>query len=485
VKPLYYALCRSSLVFGSEIKALLHHPDVQHAVNWDAVGQCLATRYTPSPSTVFAGIDKLSPGHCLLATRESVSVLEYGQRTIDTNRPRSLAEWEEPLAIELESAVSRQMLSDVPIGLSLSGGVDSATLLALMSKSGPVQAFSVGFDGMDGNSEVPAARNLAMEHGADFHNVRVSLSDYHSFMNDYAWHLEEPVGNESAAAYYFVAEMARAVGVKVLLTGQGADEIFGGYDRYLAPRYAGLLSGVTRSAPAGVISVIARRARLGEKYERFTRYKMAENEPRSLLDIHNICRPNGERLLPLIRRQCDESRILQKSIEHYERWLAGAPEGTPFERMLWVDARTSLSENLLLAEDKMAMAAGVEARVPFLDLSFTTVAEAVPGRLKIRHGRNKYIQRRFSRRWIGDVSRRKKLGFESPVSEWLGGQLGGRMRDYLHAPDTITAQYLDRPVVAALMDDHISGRQDNTHALFLLLSLEAWHERFFLSHDSG
>lgn len=240
VKPLYYSQNNDHFYFASELKAILCDPTVPRELDLDALNLCLTFRYTPSPWTMFKGIYKLPPASFLIIKPEGIHVGRYWEDLVVINRQPDEEEWVVQLQANLETAVVRQMVSDVPIGLSLSSGVDSNVLLALMSQhsNGAIKAFTVGFAGREATSEIEPARCVGSKFGAEFYEQIIMANDYNDFMARYLWHLEEPIGNESAAAYYFVAEMARQQGVKVLLTGQGADEAFAGYERYIGIKYA-------------------------------------------------------------------------------------------------------------------------------------------------------------------------------------------------------------------------------------------------------
>jgi asparagine synthase (glutamine-hydrolysing) len=477
VKPLYYATSGERVVFGSELKAILEHPSVPRELDVDALSLCLTFRYTPAPRTLLRHVRKLAPGSLLEVSRAGVTTRRYWNGSGGARRARG-ADWVERLTLELTESVRRQLMSDVPLGLSLSSGVDSATLLAIMARasSSPVLAFTIGFAGDERRSEIPAARELAGRFGATFHSRVVSDSDYASLMSRYMWHLEEPIGNESAAAYYFVAEMAHESGVKVLLTGQGPDELFAGYDRYFAPAYGRLL----RPAAAPVMREPMRRL-LGdrpvrEQYERMISFAGGASEADAIASMWSLFGPGTESsslLAPEIRRQVAPGIATEVVAGELSRAPAGA---TALERLLWLDTRTVLPENLLLAEDKMAMAAGVEARVPFLDVRYVELAEQVPGKLKLRGLRDKHIHRQVCSGIVGkQASTQKKIGFANPMRQWLRGALGNELRSQLTAPGSLASSYLDLQAVRQLLDEHTAGNRDHTKALFLLYSLEQWH----------
>jgi asparagine synthase (glutamine-hydrolysing) len=481
VKPLYYTLYGGVLYFASELKAILSVPGMPREVDVAALDLCLSLRHTPSPWTLFRGISKLAPGCSLTVTADEVYEQRYWHDRATIERGVSEDEWIERLQAAMEAAVVRQMVADVPIGISLSSGIDSTAILALMSEhsSGPVRAFTVGFAGKEETSEIGPAREAAARYGADFHAQTITSDDYANFMNRYLWHLEEPIGNESSAAYYFVAEMAHQLGIKVLLNGQGADEAFAGYPRYMWPAYAQWLR-LGAIAPLRLtIPRLFGGTDFGERYQRALFTLGAEGEPALFARIYSIIddQTRCSLLAPQLAAGLDGERLARYVGEQLRRAPANS---TPLERMTYVDTRTSLPDDLLLCEDKMAMAASVEARVPLLDLEFMALAERIPGNLKLHGRRDKYIHRKAAARWTGrEVAARRKNGFENALDIWLRSQLGADMRTAVSDPDSFASTYLNPSYVLALMDEHAQGRRDHRKLLFLLLSLESWYSVFF------
>lgn len=478
VKPLYYHDNGSSIHFASELKAILADSRVPRTLDCDALHLCLTFRHTPSPWTLFKSIRKLPPSHYMVVNGNGVFTTCYWSTAPEINRHKNEHEWLEELATVYPEAIKRQMVSDAPIGLSLSGGVDSNTILALMTKEqSHVHTFTVGFDGAPAqDDEISAAREASKVFDADFTSDRVSEQDYMDFMSSYLWHLEEPIGNESAAAYYFVAKLAQSK-VKVLLSGQGADEPFAGYPRHLAAQYSQYLQWI----PPGLVRVIGGMLvplfRNNESPGRIVDHLAQGDEVLQFLSTYSIT-------TPAMRVRLFNPDVLVRSSAHlpgdYVRsQLARAPLGTTLEKMTYLDARTSLSDNLLLCGDKMAMAASIEMRVPFLDLELMRVAEAIPGSFKVRDFNNKVIHKKVCERWLPEsVVHRKKIGFNEAMGIWLRRNLDPLLAELTTAPDSITRTMLNPEYVKAVRDEHNSGRQDNSRILFLLLSIEAWRKVF-------
>jgi len=291
------------------------------------------------------------------------------------------------------------------------------------------------------------------------------------------WHLEEPIGNESAPAYYFVAQMAQRQGIKVLLNGQGPDEVFAGYARHLGAAYASKFNVVPENVARSALVHVVDHLPLPDTARRFAYALSHRSEVDQMLSIYTFVSPTTRaRLLNRDARRLIDADLPRAFVEAQ---LKAAPPGTRLERMLHVDTRTSLPDNLLLCEDKMAMAASVEARVPFLDLEFMQLAEKVPGHLKVSWGRGKYVHRQVGAAFVPeDVVRRRKIGFTSAVDVWLRDLLGQQLEQAVQARGSLTTAYLERETVDRLISEHLSRQRNHQRILFLLLSMETWYQTF-------
>ncbi len=480
VKPLYYTLQQNRFYFASEVKSILADPRIQREVDLDAINMVLTFRHTPSPWTPFKNIQKLSPGCSLTVSPTGIHKQAFWNNSKEIDRVTTEKEWVEQLSIAMQIAVKRQMISDVPVGVSLSSGVDSTAILALMSQGSrePVKAFTVGFAGRESVSEVEPARGMAKIFGADFFHKTIQANEYANFMQRYMWHLEEPIGNESAAAYYFVAEMAHQEGIKVLINGQGADEPFAGYERSFFAAYSRILRMAAIPPIPKLVNSLLAGSGLGERFQRLLYTLKGDTEEESLLLLHSIISNSTRSQLFRSEVFAKITQDLPQEIVHNQLQLA--PTGTFLERMAFVDTRTSLPDDLLLCEDKMAMAAGVEARVPFLDLDFMAIAEKIPGKYKLRFLRDKYIFRKACGRWVGkDVVSRKKIGFDNAVDIWLRHQLGSQLIQLVSSDSSFTSKYLNKSHILTLMKEHLEGQRDHQRILFLIYSLESWYQVFF------
>jgi asparagine synthase (glutamine-hydrolysing) len=477
VKPLYYWDDGERLLWGSEIKAILTGPSVLRVVDLEALDLFLTFRFVPSPFTMFQGIRKLAPGHRLIYGDGNCKVERYWRP--QPHLDGGLSERDHVLLLQerLEAAVRRQMISDVPIGALLSGGIDSATVVAIMSQltDHPVRTFTVGFKDNTSVNELKEARASAALFHTEHHEIVLDSLDYRQFLERAVWHLEEPISTTSVLPMYFVCELARRH-VTVVLTGQGADEPLAGYHRYYGERYGHLY----RRLPHGVHRYLV------PLVEMLPRQERAKRAVRSLgtCDV-------SERFAQAYAVFTDEMKSTLWNPEHrpetghhqathiVDYWRQGIGHLDSLIQMAYVDARLSLSDDLLMYGDKMSMAHSIEARVPFLDLEYMAAAESLPASLRIRGWTRKYIHKKAVAKWLPQgMIHRSKRGFETPMDRWFRSELSGYVRDTLLAPGAACRTYFEPGALETLISDHVSGRQDNRRQLFSLLVFELWHHRF-------
>jgi len=476
VKPLYYHDTGKSLVFGSEIKSLLLHPEYSKGVNTDAVDLHITFRQTPAPQTLFQGIYKMPAGSFLKVNSKGAGKIKYfWADALPIDHAKNEGDRLNEMNAAVEKAVKRQMMSDVPISLSLSGGVDSNLLLAVLSRHSKtkVNCFTIGFADNEQYDEIALARASAEYFNGDLKTMTLSPRDYQDMFNKYMRDLEEPLGNESALAYYFVAKLARDNGIKVLLNGQGADELFGGYHRHLGERYRRIMN----IAPRFLTKPASRLVR-NERLKR-SLYTLSENDEidRFYL-IYSVFLP--EEKMKLYNKDLCRRFALDRGRACIEPFFRRFTNHSSLDKMLYIDLRFSLPDNLLLAEDKMAMAASVEARVPFLDIEYVRLAEKIPSELKLRRFQFKHIHKQIARRWLpGYILKRKKIGFTNPMSEWLTHDLEKYFLNLISGRDSFTRQYFNIEYVKNIYDLHKRGKKDYKRNLFLLLSMEQWYRTFF------
>jgi len=483
VKPLYYYDDGKRLLWGSEIKSILTDPSVPRVVDTNALDLFLTFRFVPSPFTMFDRIRKLPPGHRLIADIDGCRVERYGHPRPQVDNTLSEQDYLVLLRELLEAAVQRQMISDVPVGALLSGGIDSAVVVALMSEltDHPVRTFTVGFkDGSDVN-ELDEARATATHFKTEHHEILLDSLDYQDFLQKAIWHLEEPIGTTSTLPMYFVCQLARQH-VTVVLTGQGADEPLAGYHRYYGERYGYFYRWLPHILREQVVRPLVETLPRQERIKRAVHSLGTGDVSERFVQVYAAFME--EMKSALWRPEQRPAANNPQAVDIVNYWRQGVDHLDPLLQMAYVDARLSLSDDLLMYGDKMSMANSIEARVPFLDLEYMAVAESLPAPLRIRGWTRKYIHKKAIAKWLPEwIIDRAKRGFETPIDRWFRSELSGYVRDTLLAPESACRVYFKPDALDSLISDHVSGRQDNRRQLFSLLIFELWHRQFITGID--
>lgn len=487
IKPLYWSDDGKRLLFGSEVKSLLCHPTLSAALDVDALAAFLLLRYVPAPRTMFSGVNSLPPGHLLTCDSDGANVRRWWDLSFAAGPPLSEDEAVERLRAKLEDAVSSHMVADVPYGAFLSGGVDSSTIVALMTRKlgRPVSTFSVGFRGAGERlSELPYARMVAERYESDHHEVLIGAEDFTRLAEKVVWHLDQPVADAACLPNYMVSELA-AQHVKMVLTGEGGDELFGGYARYAANQ----LSPLTSRLPTAVQSGMRALSRRGPSLSRpqIAMYALSQPDERARMAAWTpLMHPEvrSELALGPVGRGVQRTEAATMFAAH----LARTDATDPLSRMLYADTQHWLPDYLLLRGDKTSMAASLEARVPLLDHALVEYAASLPANLKM-HGlrqTRKYLLRQVARDLLpAPILSRTKKGFPVPMSEWLRGGAREFCRDLL-APDLVRRRGLFAPdMVARILDQHQSSRADHGLLLWGLISVELWHRLYLDAPVSG
>lgn len=479
VKPLYYTTVNGKLLFASEIKAILQDRECPREVDVEALGHLFTFRYVPSPKTMFKNIMKLPPGHLMTVKDQAVSIRRFWNWVPDIRNDRDVRGLIEEYQTLMEDAIRLQLRSDVPVGLYLSSGIDSGAILAIMRQyiSGPIHTFTIGFEGGEKSNETDDARRMAQQYGTSHSEMIVGPGDYEKYYDRYLLDLEEPVGNETAAAFYFVSKLASQK-VKVALTGQGADEPWAGYHRHIGVK----LSEIYSRIPAGFTKTIATLAGMLPRNARLKRGVLSLAEPDLLTRFAKIysfysdeMKQNlfqgwvRDELAKYPREAKDALRHLQSDVKDMD----------PLTQMLYIDTRAGLPDDLLMVNDKTSMANSVESRVPFLDYRLVEFIESIPSTLKLKGFQGKYLHKKAVEKWLPkDVVYRKKKGFDNPIDEWLRGRMKTYVMDHLLTNGSAVSHYFNAPYIEQIVKLHESKAEDHMRHIYLLISFEMWHRQF-------
>jgi len=478
IKPLYVWDDGRCVRFASEIKAFLADPAFPRDIDRIALDQYLTFQFVPSPRTIFAAVRKVPPGHQVIVERNTVRLSRFTAPAPSSPMPigdeaAAVAE----LQARLSAAVERQMVSDVPLGALLSGGIDSAAVVAIMREvSGRrVKTFTVGFAGAFANDELAAARRSAALLGSEHHEVVMETPDSFAAFAPIAWHLDEPIATPSVVAMWSLSRLA-AEHVKVVLTGQGADEPWGGYRRYRGEYLGRWYRRLPPPLRRGVVDALVARLPRGEALKRAVAALGAADPAERFAGVYTVFSAAMKRSL---YRQAP-AELATQAIDALRYWQQPVAHLDPLAQQLYVETRFSLPDNLLLYGDKLAMAFSLEARVPWLDLPLMDFVESLPVRLRLKGwAGHKYLYRKAVRRWLPDeVLGRRKIGFDTPMDQWFQGSLAEMLRDEIAAPASACARYFNVSYIRTLIRQHVERREDHTRPLFSLLMFEAWHRQF-------
>ncbi len=480
IKPLYYRYDGGALLFGSEIKALLAYPGLRPEFNRKALGEYLAFGYLAGEETMYSGIRKLMPGHTLLLDgRGEVEISCYwdlAPNSGDAGRTREyyVREYRE----RLEGCVSSHLMSDVPLGVFLSGGLDSSAVAALTSKirQDPIETFAVGY-GEEEFSELPFARTVAEHIGSEHHEVRLSRDDFFQALPTCIWHEDEPIVWPSSVPLYFVSRLARER-VKVVLTGEGSDETLAGYTRYAWTLLNSRMDDVYRSlTPSGLRSAL-RSAILSSPLSATARRKLEhtfllrDGSSWSTFYFDNFysafsAAEQDELLTPEAR--LDTSDAYSGSMAFWNQ-----SKGDMLHRLLYTDIKTYLVE-LLMKQDQMSMAASIESRVPFLDHSLVEFTASIPAKYATKGMAGKFILKSAVEDLLPkSIVYRQKMGFPTPWAYWLAGPQLERLEQLLMEPRTLNRGYFRAEAIRSLFSEHRAGRRDHGNRIWRLLNLELW-----------
>jgi asparagine synthase (glutamine-hydrolysing) len=472
IKPFYYYWDGRLFAFASEIKALLEHPSISPVLDEDVLPEMLAFGYSSSHHTLFGNIRKLMPAHRMLldvgSAQPELRCERYWETPPDDDQQPDFdqQQWMPETRRRLEESVEMHLMSDVPLGVLLSGGLDSSAIAALAQRavSRPVETFAVGYSEAT-FSELSYARQTASALGANHRETVIGIDDFFGALGKLIWHEDEPIAWPSSVPLYFVSKLA-AQHVKVVLTGEGSDELFAGYERYrwlgLNERWAARYETVPPGIRRAVREWIAISPLLGAGLRRKLRHTV-------------LGRDLGFESLFLENFYC---AFAGAQHENYMRHWNARPDASLLARTLYADQHTYLVE-LLMKQDRMSMAASIESRVPFLDHTFVEFAARIPDGLKIRGRTQKHILKAaMSDVLPRGILHRKKMGFPTPLARWLRDPRAEPFYAALRSPDGLVAAHFDLGEVDTLIEAHRLGREDATDRIWRLLNLQIWGDLF-------
>ena len=490
-KPIYYTVAGGRLLFASEVKALLEHPQVTRQLDLVALDQYLTFSNVPEPRTLFDGIHKLPAGHLLTCDRGGSLTIERYWSPLDGPAwaaPGTRGEAVERVRALVQEAVRKRLMADVPVGAFLSGGVDSSTNVALMSRlvSTPLQTFTIEFTGF-GPSEnfhdVPYARQVASMFGCRHTEVQVSAREAIDFIPEMVRQQDEPLGDPACLPMHFVSRAAHQAGIKVVLVGEGSDEVFCGYPEFPAllrtfngpwsllkklPRF------MRRAVKAGVELIGARRGARRRPAPRSRGRAALHGARRGVLRLGEgpALHAAGRRAMP--------HGAAETVGAYYEEILSRRPGADFSQQMSYVELRNRLPELLLMRVDKFSMAHSLEARAPFLDHQLATYALSLPASMKMNGTRTKTVLKDAAHAWLpADVVERKKQGFRVPLPAWLRGELAPWADEVLRRSPLRQLGLLDFDYIHDLWRIHREGRADHSFDLWCLINLSGWYEHWF------
>jgi asparagine synthase (glutamine-hydrolysing) len=482
IKPLYYCLSNSSLVFASEIKAILADPTIERRIAPELIDRFLTFLYVPGDETPLKGIRKLAPGHYLMVKDGKPEIKQYWDLSFtESSDDISIEKAQADLLGLLDQTVRLHMIADVPVGVLLSGGVDSTGVLSLavQNTDKKVSTFTVGFSDKEVADERPYARLAAQRFGTQHHEMTITASDFATFLPKYIWHMEEPVCEPPAIALYYVSKLAREY-VTVLLSGEGGDEAFAGYSNY---RNLVWLEWLKRGGPFlnGVLAGGMSLANSLFGMSRFAKYVPLINDRFPDYYYSRTSNPHsttGNGLGRVYQADFLQAIDRDRSLQPLRTLQTQVHSMDTLNAMLYIDTKTWLPDDLLIKADKMTMANSVELRVPLLDHQVLEFAASLPPRFKLKFHQTKYILKRaLAHKIPSEIRNRKKAGFPVPYGSWLRKEMYELVRDVLLDRRTIDRGYFRKDAIEGLLKSNANGA-DFSKQIFSLLSLELWQRTF-------
>lgn len=483
VKPLYYVYDdEGSLFFGSEIKVLLEAGAVKPEINFGALPDQFANHGTSDDQTLYQGVKRLLPGHTMVWKDGTVDIREFWDVSFEpkdkvTNDADYVEEWRDLF----RESVKLRLMADVPLGMFLSGGIDSSAIAAMMSElvPEPIKTFSVGFREI-GSNELGYARLVADTFGTDHHEITITPGEFFEALPDLVWHEDEPIGFMASVPLYFVSKLAQRH-VKVVLTGEGSDETLAGYGRYqkaltllnYGEKYENYAPSFVRDAVRGGVATLPNA--LSRKLNRtfLTRNSDIEN-----LFFDNFAVFSRSMQAKIFSRSTKDKIADLDPFTAQNTWLEKCDAVDVLDKLLYADTKTYLHE-LLMKQDQMSMAASIESRVPFLDHKLVEFSAHMPRKMKLRDGTTKWILREAMKGILpAEILNRPKMGFPVPIGNWFRGEFKYIIDEYVLGKRASDRGIFDPVFVRTLVAEHNAG-EDHDERLWALVNFEIWQRRFF------
>jgi asparagine synthase (glutamine-hydrolysing) len=478
-KPLFYSKTSAgNFVFGSELKSLIEHGEISKEIDFSALDAYLTFSYVPEEFCIFKNVHKLAPGHFLIYKNGEISIKKYWDfEYFGISDVKTESEYIEILREKLREAVKIRLISEVPLGAFLSGGVDSSAIVAMMSQisNSPVKTFSIGFN-EDSFNELKFAR-MAAKHFNTEHHEFVVTPDLVEIIDDLVWHFDEPFADSSALPTFMVAKMARDF-VTVVLSGDGGDELFAGYTRYVTDKKRSGFSNLPKFVRQNILQKLSENMPHGAKGKNFLYNTSLDAVDRYIDSVSHFGKLNRNELYSTNFRQ-NLNGDFGKASDLFREIADSVSSENATDKLLYLDSKTYLPSDILTKVDRMTMATSLEARVPLLDHELIEFVQTIPAELKLKGAETKYIFKKALEGIVPhEILYREKQGFGVPINEWINSQLKERIHETLLEKRTIERGYFDEKYIKILLDEHAKNRRDHSHSLWILWMLELWHRQF-------
>ena len=465
IKPFYYTIANGNFIYGSEIKSILEHPDVKKEVNPVALENYLTFQYSVLEETFFKGIFKLMPAHCFTFKNGKLDIKRYWEPVFEPDHSKSLDQWVDEIDAAMQDSIQAHKIADVEVGSFLSSGVDSSYVAACFKGD---KTFTVGFDYQNYN-EIDYAKALSEKIEIDNYSHLISEQEYWDSIGNVQYHMDEPLADPSAIALYFVARTA-AEHVKTSMSGEGADEFFGGYNIYREPHDLLPLTRLPRPVRKGLGAVAQKLPKMKGK-----NYLIRGSKDLQERFIGNAFMLNEQERERILKNPTGKFHHTQLTKPFYDK----VKHLDDVTKMQYIDIHFWLIGDILLKADKMSMAHSLEVRVPFLDRVVFDVARKVPTEYKVTKENTKYAMRQAAHRYLPDmVAEKKKLGFPVPIRVWLReDKYYNIVKEAFHSP--AAQEYFKTEEIMKYLDDHKAGKADNSRKIWTVYMFLVWHKQFF------